>query len=486
MSPGGPPRPDPAAGAEARRRTLYLAAVGILVLYLAYLARTAVVPLLIALLAAYVLAPLVAALQRRRFSRIGAVTTLFLAFFGSLGLAGTFGLPPLVQEIRSLARAAVGEPARTLGMRLPGELQLVVDESMGEGAKRLTFAVLVRMAGDLVEAGGPDLLGSEEERQRGNFERRMREIRETRGPEEARAFKESHDAWLVTRHEGRLVLYDDRNRNGRFDAGYVFDAAVVGSRWVNERFSNPELSDAVEDLGQEVFPRLSEAILVNTSDVARGALGVLGTMLALLTWSLIVPLYTFFFLMHLEEVWKAFVTHLPGTHRDRVLRVLHSIHVMLIGFFRGRLLTMLFKGIMVAAGLLVVGAPYWVVFGALAGVLTIVPAVGPLAAGLPAVILSYNEGGPVTAGLAAAVLVAAELVEGYVLIPKMVGREVGLHPMAVITAILVGGGLLGLFGVVIAIPLAAAARIVWGEFVVPALEAKAAEPAAEDPTDLLA
>ena len=95
--------------------------------------------------------------------------------------------------------------------------------------------------------------------------------------------------------------------------------------------------------------------------------------------------------------------------------------------------------------------------------------------------LARSEGGNTTAILAAVVLLAAEVIEGYVLIPKMVGKEVGLHPMAVISAILIGSALLGLFGVLIAIPLAAAVKIVWREFVLPALRAKAAEEPREGP-----
>lgn len=452
---------------EARRRTLFLGAVGLLVFYLAYLAREAVVPLAIALLLAYVLAPLVAALEKRGFSRVGSVTTLFVAFFGSAGLALAFGLPPLLVEARALVRAAVGEPARTVGMTLPGDLGTFPDRD-----PPATFEDLLKAR----EAVAPELLGPEDPARQANWERKIRETLETRGEEAAREFRRRHAEWRITRHDGRVVIFADRNRNGRFEAGYAFDAAMAASRWARDSLGNPGAAAAVEDLGIDVVPSLSESFLSNTGDFARGALGFLGTLFGLLAWGLVIPLYTFFFLMRLDDVWRAFVGSLPGTHRDRVVLVLSQIHRMLIGFFRGRLLTMLLKGLFVAAGLGIAGAPFWPVFGAAAGLLTIVPAVGPLLAAVPAVILSYREGGPATAGLAAGVLVAAEIVEGYVLIPKMVGREVGLHPMAVITSILVGGALLGVFGIVIAIPLAAGAKIVWAEFVVPAIRAKAAEP----------
>src|SRR5687767_4068783 len=108
---------------EGRRRTLYLAVVGLVVVYLAYLSREAVVPLLVSLLLAYVLAPLVANLEKRGMSRMGAVTGLFVLFFGSVGLALVFALPPIFEQGRALVLATVGEPGLTLDPRLPSNMR---------------------------------------------------------------------------------------------------------------------------------------------------------------------------------------------------------------------------------------------------------------------------------------------------------------------------------------------------------------------------
>jgi len=99
---------------EARRRTLYLTVVSALVCYLGYLAREAVIPLLVALILAYVLAPVVAKLEKRGFSRTGACVLLFFLFFGTLGAALAFGLPPLIDQGRALVRAGARESVRTL------------------------------------------------------------------------------------------------------------------------------------------------------------------------------------------------------------------------------------------------------------------------------------------------------------------------------------------------------------------------------------
>ncbi|MCI0589413.1 MAG: AI-2E family transporter, partial [Planctomycetes bacterium] len=443
---------------DARRRTLYLTAVGLVVLYLAYLARQAVVPLLVALLLAYLLAPLVAVLERRGFSRMGAVTTLFVLFFGTTGLALVFGLPPLLVEGRALVRATIGEPGLTLDPVLPPVMKGLPDRRPPATLKEFLEA-RQRALGDVPR--DPDVEPA------GYWERKERSLRLAGREQALLEFRGSHEDWRVCRRDGRIVAFNDFNRDGHFDAGYVFDGALLGGAWVRERLRNPALATALEDMATDALPTLAESLFLHGSAVARGALGILGTALTVLGWLIIVPLYTFFFLMRLEDVWAAFVEYLPGTHRDRVLKVLGDVHRMLIGFFRGRITTMFLKGVIVAGGLAFLGVPFWPVFGALAGLLTIVPAVGPILAGAPAVILSYSEDGVVSAGLVVGLLVAAEIVEGYILIPKMIGKEVGLHPMAVITSVLIGAALLGVFGVVIAIPLAAAAKIVWTEFVLP-------------------
>jgi predicted PurR-regulated permease PerM len=448
---------------DARRRTVYLALVSAVVLYLAYLARDAVVPLLVALLLAYVLAPLVAALERRGFSRVWAVSSLFLLFFGIVGTAVVLAVPPVLSQARALVREAVGEPVRTLAQPAPTSLERTLEK-----VPPSTLAEYLEARDGLKAIG---VVGATP----GNFERKIAEIRDARGEEAVREFRDRHGSWHVGRHEGRIVAYEDRNHNGRFDSGFLFDASLSLAGWAMEKSGGDAMANAIEDFGMDAVPNLAQSVFAYSGDVARGALGAVGTAFRFLAWLVILPLYTFYFLMRLEDVWQAFVGYLPGSHRDRVIKVLLEIHRMLIGFFRGRLLTMLLKGIFVGALLLCIGAPYWPVFGAAAGLLTIVPAVGPLVAAVPSVWLCYNEGGGMLACMAAGVFIAAEIVEGYYLIPRLIGREVGLHPVAVITSILIGGALLGAFGVVIAIPLAASANIVWKEFVLPAVKAKAAE-----------
>jgi predicted PurR-regulated permease PerM len=449
---------------DPRRRTLYLAVVGAVVFYLGYLARDAVVPLLVALLLAYVLAPLVATLQRKGLSRIGAVTALFVAFFGTVGAGLALGVPPLLDQGRALLRAGVGEPVRTLSQPPPPSLERMLDQE--PPAALLDYL----KARDLLGAAG------EKGAVPGNFERRTAEQREERGEEGAAEFRLRHAGWLLGQYEGRAVAYEDRNHNGRFDPGYLFKFAMTAAGYARDRAGGESFAAGIEDIGIDSIPGIAQSVVLSGSDVVRGALGAVGPFLRVLAWLLILPMYTFYFLMRLEDVWRAFVGALPGSHRDRVVKVLHEIHLMLIGFFRGRLLTMLLKGLLAGVLLGAVGVPYWPVFGAAAGLLTIVPAVGPLAVAVPGVWLTYSVRGGIPAGLAAGVFIALEVVESYVLIPRLIGREVGLHPMAVVTAILVGGALLGGFGVVIAIPLAASAKIVWGEFVLPAIRAKAAEP----------
>jgi predicted PurR-regulated permease PerM len=449
---------------EGRRRTIYLLVVAAVVLYLAYLARAAVVPLLVSLLLAYVLAPVVALLERRGMSRIGAVLALFIAFFGSLGTALVFALPPIFDQGRALVLATVGEPGMTLDPRLPTPMKGIADK-----IPRATFEEYL----DARDAAN----GGRVENPQGYWDRKVREELQTRGAEGVREMRARHAQWKVARWDDRIVAFDDYDGDGSFDAGYIFDGALFAGRWVRTRLSNPTLASGIEDLATDALPAIGESMFLHGGSVARGAIGVIGSLMSILAWLVVVPLYTFFFLMRLEDVWRGFVEYLPGSNRERVLRVLGSVHVMLIGFFRGRVLTMAAKGVFVAIGLAIAGVPYWPVFGALAGVLTIVPAVGPFLAGAPAVLLSFREGDITMAIVAAGVLLLAEVLEGYVLIPKMVGKEVGLDSMSVITAILIGGALLGIFGVVIAVPLAAAAKIVWAEFVLPALRAKAAEPA---------
>jgi predicted PurR-regulated permease PerM len=186
----------------------------------------------------------------------------------------------------------------------------------------------------------------------------------------------------------------------------------------------------------------------------------------------LVPLYTYYLLFELDRVHGFFGRYVPKRERARVARVGNQVGEVLAHFFRGRLLVCVLKGALLTVGLFVADVPYAFLLGMGSGFLSLIPAVGPLIGFVGAFLLGVLVGehsfvgSLVRTGL---VFGLAELVEGYVLIPKVLGDSLGLHPVVVLFSLLAGGAALGLFGVLVALPLTASLVILAREFVLPAL-----------------
>jgi predicted PurR-regulated permease PerM len=186
----------------------------------------------------------------------------------------------------------------------------------------------------------------------------------------------------------------------------------------------------------------------------------------------LVPLYTYYLLFELERVHGFFRRYLPKRERTRIAAAGSQIGEVLANFFRGRLLVCLLKGGLLTLGLWLTGIPYAFLLGMGSGFLSLIPAVGPMVGFIAAFLLGALAGDHTfVASLVrtGVVFALAEVVEGYVLIPKVLGDSLGLHPVVVLFSLLAGGASLGLFGILVALPLTASIVIVVREFVLPAL-----------------
>lgn len=175
---------------------------------------------------------------------------------------------------------------------------------------------------------------------------------------------------------------------------------------------------------------------------------------------ILAPVLAYYILKDRERLAAGLLQAMPAEWRPMALRIALEVDRSLAGVIRGQLLVSACVGAVVAVGLSVLGVPYALLLGLLTAVLDIIPYFGPVAAGIPIVGLALTRG-PWTALWALGVLVAANQLEGAVLQPRVMSRSTGLHPLAVMAAVLAGAELAGIAGMVMAVPLAAAARGIW-------------------------
>jgi predicted PurR-regulated permease PerM len=184
----------------------------------------------------------------------------------------------------------------------------------------------------------------------------------------------------------------------------------------------------------------------------------------------LVPIYAFYFLTEKHGIRARWTDYLPvrDSHfKKELVFVLTSINNYLIAFFRGQVLVALCNGLFYAIGFLIVGLPYAILLGAAATVLTIIPYLGAITISITALIIAIvHSGSWVLPVEVLGVFAVVQSLENFVVSPKVMGDRVGLHPVTIIVAVMVGTTLLGgLLGGILAIPLTAALRVVMFRYV---------------------
>jgi predicted PurR-regulated permease PerM len=217
-------------------------------------------------------------------------------------------------------------------------------------------------------------------------------------------------------------------------------------------------------------------------NLARGALAYLarflGGVFSVLGLFLLVPLYTYYFLFVIGDLHAGIQRYFPRRERARLARVFERIGEVISSFFRGRLSVAFLKGLFLAVALTVFDMPYGFLIGMVSGALSIIPFVGAFTGFVLALAIGILDHGVIgSMWRTALVFGAGEVIEGYVLVPKILGDRLGLHPLVVFFALLAGGAALGMLGLLIALPLTATLVILFQEFVKPALKQFADETA---------
>ena len=199
-------------------------------------------------------------------------------------------------------------------------------------------------------------------------------------------------------------------------------------------------------------------------------LGRVASWLGLLVGLALVPVYAFYFLIEKRGISSQWTVYLPVTNsrfKDELVFVLSSINDYLVVFFRGQVLVAMADGLMYTTGFLLIGLPYALLLGLLATGLSIIPFLGTIVTFVLAMLIAAFQFGDGThILLVLGIFGVVQTVEALVLQPKIIGDRVGLHPLTIIIALMIGTTLLGgILGGILAIPLTAALRVIMFRYV---------------------
>ena len=186
--------------------------------------------------------------------------------------------------------------------------------------------------------------------------------------------------------------------------------------------------------------------------------GVVGGVFGFLT----ILILTFYLLVEADSLRDSFLRLFPSRRRARAAGAARDITVKVSAWLGGQLLLGTIIGVTTAIGLWLLGIPFFYVLALIAGVGELIPVVGPLLSAIPAIAVaasvSWNK-----ALFVIIFFVLQQQFENHVLVPKVMERQVGVSPVTVIVALLIGGNLLGIVGAILAVPTAAIIQVLFNE-----------------------
>ena len=187
-----------------------------------------------------------------------------------------------------------------------------------------------------------------------------------------------------------------------------------------------------------------------------------GTILEVLIIFILAPLLALYLIIDLPDLQKDWLSLVPEQHRDEFAEVGSKMGRAVGGFFRGQLVVAFIVFILSSVAFRIVGLPFWLVIGAIAGLTNLIPLVGPFIGGGLGFLIGAMSGG-IGLGLKAALAaLVVQQIDNHIISPNVMKRTVQLHPVTVMLGLLAGGTLAGFWGVLLAVPAIAVVKIIAG------------------------
>jgi predicted PurR-regulated permease PerM len=174
------------------------------------------------------------------------------------------------------------------------------------------------------------------------------------------------------------------------------------------------------------------------------------------------PVLAIYVLIDLDRFKKTSVELTPPKYQEEVAYVGGEVGGALGSFVRGQLLVAFIVGVASSIGMWIIDLPFWLLIGILAGFLNLIPFLGPIVGGALAVLVALLNADPWQAVWAVVIFVIIQQIDNHIITPMIQRTRVQLSPLVIVLALVIGGSVAGLLGVLIAVPLTAAIRILVG------------------------
>ena len=227
----------------------------------------------------------------------------------------------------------------------------------------------------------------------------------------------------------------------------------------------PQIIDAVNNFlvfHQIPTENISRAIEGQISQIAQNFISISTAIFSSIFLILTLFVLSFYMLLEWKTLIKLVTSPFSGKQEKLVANIVTKVEYGLGRWVRGQLALSLIVGVMTYVGLRLLGIPFALPLSLVAGILEIVPIVGPIIASIPAILVGLASA-PILGLAVAALFLIVQQIENNLLVPMVMSKVVGLQPPVIIIALLIGAKLAGILGAFLAIPLVVVAKIIAGE-----------------------
>jgi len=222
--------------------------------------------------------------------------------------------------------------------------------------------------------------------------------------------------------------------------------------WLSATFSNSNVPGITTDNLTKLVSSKFDVALSNLLGVALNAFSIFLLFIA-------VAVFAFYLLLEREKIKKNLYLLLPHLPKERVDTLAYKIELKLGSWVRGELVLMLIIGVATYIGLTLLRVEFALPLAVIAGLLEIVPNFGPTISAIPAIIIAFVQAPILAVGVLALYILIQQLENNFI-VPKLMEKAVGLSPLVIIFALLVGGSIFGVIGALLAVPAAAIVHVI--------------------------
>lgn len=209
-----------------------------------------------------------------------------------------------------------------------------------------------------------------------------------------------------------------------------------------------DILNSIKATINDLIVKAQESLMGSLSNVLSKLYGFLTSAFRLV----LIIIFSFYFSVDKDRFMHRVKKAIPNKYRDDISYLTSNIDTALQQFIRGRMLMAIFVGLITMAYLLVLRVDFAIIIGLITCVADIIPYIGPFLGCAPAVLFAFMDS-PMKALWVLILFVIVQWVENNILAPKLIGDSTGLNPLVILISIIIGGGIFGVWGMVISVPL---------------------------------